>query len=39
MKSMGYGRWGWRALSILLQAGETGSAGWELAVACSLILT
>jgi len=36
---MGYGRWGWRALSILLHAGETAFTVGELAVTCSLIGT
>src|SRR5579863_3013485 len=36
---MGYGRWGWRALSILLHAGEDTCTSLEPVVTCSLIDT
>src|SRR5580658_4766004 len=37
MKSMGYGRWGWRAFSILLHAGDVACTSLELADTCSVI--
>jgi hypothetical protein len=39
MKSMGYGRWGWRARSILIHAGEFACGGVGLPDSCSLIGT
>jgi hypothetical protein len=36
---MGYGRWGWRARSILIHAGETACGCDKFPVSCSLIGT
>jgi hypothetical protein len=39
MKSMGYGRWGWRARSILIHAGDVAGGCVEMPDSCSLIGT